>query len=116
MYNFAEFQKFRYTAVTQFQDLDSSVSGTIGITPVFGIVSGSRFYLLNMLCELDSPGEFYIDRDNAKIYFWPPGELSDPADIVVSVLDYVIKMEETSYVTFEGLTLEASRKEVRTRK
>jgi hypothetical protein len=106
-FNWAE----EYTAVTQFQDLDSSVSGTIGITPVFGIVSGSRFYLLNMLCELDSPGEFYIDRDNAKIYFWPPGELSDPADIVVSVLDYVIKMEETSYVTFEGLTLEASRKE-----
>lgn len=43
-----------------------------------------RWYAFNLLEELDSPGEYYIDRYNKKVYFWPPTQISGTADIVLS--------------------------------
>lgn len=68
---------------------------------------------MNLLSELDAPGEFYVDRDNSKIYFWPPAAITDTDDTIVSVLDYAIKMDNVSNVNFEGLLIEGTRKEVR---
>jgi hypothetical protein len=36
---------------------------------------GARWHTINMLCELDSPGEYYISRnatDAGMLYFLPP--------------------------------------------
>ena len=33
---------------------------------------GRWFYAFNLLPELDSPGEWYLDRERAMLYFWPP--------------------------------------------
>lgn len=30
-----------------------------------------RFYISNLLCELDSPGEFYFDEQANELFFWP---------------------------------------------
>ena len=30
------------------------------------------FYGFNLLCELDRPGEWWLDRPNGKLYLWPP--------------------------------------------
>lgn len=30
------------------------------------------WYGFNILCELDQAGEYYIDRENGILYFWPP--------------------------------------------
>eukprot|EP00960_Hanusia_phi_P018375 541890-Hanusia_phi.AAC.1 len=35
----------------------------------------AKFYAVNLKSELDSPGEYFIDRDEMLIYFWPPGDL-----------------------------------------
>jgi parallel beta-helix repeat protein len=43
----------------------------------YGYVTGGRFYFLNVLEELDSPGEYYIDRVNGLLYFWPPSSLRE---------------------------------------
>ena len=34
-----------------------------------------RYYFLNILEELDSPGEWYLDESAGKIYFWPPEQI-----------------------------------------
>lgn len=34
---------------------------------------GARWMGVNLLCELDAPGEFYIDTDKELVYFYPPG-------------------------------------------
>jgi hypothetical protein len=34
-----------------------------------------RFYALNVFEELDRPGEYYLDRQNNRLFFWPPGDL-----------------------------------------
>ncbi len=43
--------------------------------------SPRRWYAFNLLEELDSPGEYYIDRANKKIYFWPPTGITSSSSI-----------------------------------
>lgn len=43
-----------------------------------------RWFAFNLLEELDSPGEYYLDRYNKKLYFWPPTPITGTADIILS--------------------------------
>lgn len=70
---------------------------------------GQRFYFLNVLEELDQPGEYFVDRDSGLLYLWPPRPL-DGADIVVSGLhEPLVTLKDVSHVTLRGLTIEAGR-------
>jgi hypothetical protein len=42
----------------------------------YGYRSGARYHAVNALVELDQPGEWYIDRDEAMLYLWPPAPLA----------------------------------------
>lgn len=70
----------------------------------------SAFYLTNAIQFLDSPGEWFFDRMNSKLYYWPlPGENMQTATVVVPVLETLVKIEGTidnpvSYVSFKGLS------------
>ena len=68
-----------------------------------------RFYAYNLLEELDTPGEWYLDRPKGLLYFYPPRDIST-ADVRFSVLETpLVTMTGTSYVTLRGLTLEGGR-------
>jgi hypothetical protein len=70
----------------------------------YGYRKGQRYYAVNLLAELDLPGEWYLDRQSAKLYFYPP---SDPAKAVVelSVFDRpMVRLEKVEHVALEGLT------------
>jgi len=72
----------------------------------YGYRQGAPYYAVNLLCEIDTPGEWYLDRTNGMLYFYPP---SDPSDAVVelSVAKHpLIKLENVSYTTFQGLIWE----------
>jgi len=74
--------------------------------PNYGFRKGQRFYALNALAELDSPGEWYLDRTRERIYLFPP---SDPNRAVVelSVAGVpLIQLNDASCIRFEGLTWE----------
>lgn len=74
----------------------------------FRLRSGQWFYAENILCELDSPGQWYLDRDTAVLYFWPPAPL-DSGRVVVSVVRDLVQLEGASHITFRGLLFEAGR-------
>jgi hypothetical protein len=74
----------------------------------YGIRTGQWFYAQNVLPELDTPGEWYVDRDSSKLYFWPPAPLSAGKVMVSSVRD-LIRLDNVSHVTFRGLMVEAGR-------
>ncbi len=74
----------------------------------YGYRPGQRFYALNVLAELDTPGEWYLDRQEGIIYFWPPGPVAEGRP-TVSVQPTLVSMKGTSYVTIRGLVLEACR-------
>jgi len=74
----------------------------------YGYRKGQWYYAFNMLCELDSPGEWYLDRQAGVLYFWPP-EPTDKAPAVVSVLPSLLAVKNASHVTLRGFILEAVR-------
>ena len=73
----------------------------------YGYRKGQRFYVYNLLSELDSPGEWYLDRDKGIIYFWPPSSL-EASSATVSLLPTLMTMTDVSHVTFQGFVLEGA--------
>ena len=80
-----------------------------GIGPTSSWVNTPRrFYAWNVLEELDSPGEWYLDRTTMKLYFWPP---SDPRgkELAVSLLkEPMLQMEKTRHLTVRDFIFECS--------
>lgn len=88
---------------------------TLADTHVYGIKSGPiwgikrAYYALNLLEEIDEPGEWYLDRRSGILYFCPPGPVEE-AKISVSLLEEpMVAMEGASHITFQGLTFEVAR-------
>jgi hypothetical protein len=74
----------------------------------YGYRVGQWFYGLNILAELDVPGEWYLDRETGILYFWPPTPI-EQSQAAVSVIDTMVKMENVAHVTIRGITFEAAR-------
>jgi hypothetical protein len=75
----------------------------------YGIMERHRFFVFNLLEELDAPGEWYLDRENRVLYFYPPAEMADAEILLSQLAEPLLDLVDASYITFEGLTLEASR-------
>ncbi len=83
-----------------------------------------RVRLVNVLAELDEPGEWYFDRNEKRLFVWPiPGFRPERSSMVVlgsaaaksnrsgdgkSAGELMIDLRGTSYVTLLNLTLENS--------
>jgi hypothetical protein len=83
---------------------------------LYGFRKNQRFYFLNLLEELDQPGEWFLDRKTGVLYFWPPaqaqqasGPLSQPEVLLSLLAEPLVKLTDVSHVTFRGLILEATR-------
>ena len=77
------------------------------IKPAFGLTAkNARWYAFNLLAELDTPGEYYLDRSNGLLYFWPPRA---GGRAVLSMTEGMIRAEKLSHVMFRGFTFEACR-------
>jgi len=67
---------------------------------------GKRFYALNLLEELDIPGEWYLDRKKGRLYFWPPSDLQK-GPVFVSLLQApLIQIVNLDNITFKDLVFE----------
>ena len=82
----------------------------------YGLKKGNRWHVLNALAELDSPGEYYVDRAKGVLYFWPPavGQADGAAALgaghsAVSVAESLVVMNKTAHVTIRGFVLEVCR-------
>jgi len=68
--------------------------------------SARRFYAMNVLEELDAPGEWYLDRPAKQLYVYPRAK-SGPGTMVLSVLQQpLIKMNGARHLKFEQLNFE----------
>ncbi len=99
-----------YTPIQAIHD-DTRTLQTGGVSDDYGIRKGQRFYALNLLEELDAPGEYYIDHAKGLVYFWPPAPL-ETGETRLSLLDApLLTLKGAHYVTIEGLILEDTRGE-----
>jgi hypothetical protein len=76
---------------------------------IYGFRTGQRIYFLNVLEELDSPGEFYVDAHSGMLYFWPPASLEQKTVRVSLVEQPLVDLKNVSHVTLRGLTIECTR-------
>lgn len=75
----------------------------------YGAVAGSSYYIFNVPEELDSPGEWYLDRDRGMLYIYPPEDISG-AEITISLsAKDLITINGAEYLNFEGLTVKGTR-------
>jgi hypothetical protein len=103
-------------------DLEQRLIRTAPPRGHYGFRKGQRIYFVNVLEELDQPGEWYLDHRSGLLCFWPPAPLAQTAnggqaaagrqspEVLISLLaEPFIRMNEVSNVTFRGLALEATR-------
>jgi len=80
-----------------------------GVTSTGTSVSkGSPYFAYNILSEIDMPGEWYIDRKDGKLYFWPPAD-AGKNEVIVSTLNMpVVSLKDVSHMSLYNLTIEGT--------
>jgi len=78
---------------------------TLGANASYPIRPGDRYYVQNVLEELDSPGEWYLDRRDHSLYFWPPAPLAG-SHIEAPVLENLLVLNGANHVIVHGLQFE----------
>ncbi len=69
----------------------------------YGARAGALYYLYNVPEELDVPGEWYLDRQTGRMYFYPE-EGAETIDFYCRETP-LISCQDTVNLTFDGLTL-----------
>jgi hypothetical protein len=75
----------------------------------YGYTKNQRYYFLNILEELDTPGEWYLDRKNGLLYFWPPGPISESFVSLSMLSEPLVTIDSASNLAMTGFTFEQSR-------
>lgn len=67
------------------------------------------YFVYNLLEEIDVPGEYFVDQEQGKLYFWPPKAIGE-CELAVSVMEEpMVAMEGVSHVSLSGFTFEYAR-------
>ena len=74
----------------------------------YGYRTGQWFYGFNLLSEIDVPGEYYIDRTEGVIYFYPP-DPPEEGEAYISLGKNIIQMDNVSFLTIRGMIIEGCR-------
>ena len=99
-----------YDEVIRVAAVDSATRRiTLAAPHVYSLMQGNpsprRYRALNVLEELDQPGEFVINTASGVAYFWPPEDGATP--VTVSTLDApILTLKDTSYITLRGFVVE----------
>jgi hypothetical protein len=64
-----------------------------------------KYWLLNLLDEIDKPGEWAYDFKDAKLYFYPPREIKNNVRVADSK-EALLLLSGASNIIFEGITVE----------
>ncbi|MBP3360927.1 MAG: right-handed parallel beta-helix repeat-containing protein [Clostridia bacterium] len=78
----------------------------------YGILAGKEYYVYNMLCELDSGGEFFFDKKTNRIYLYPVEGDKNDKDFLNNYVQFallsnnMITMQGCENIVFDGITFE----------
>jgi hypothetical protein len=78
----------------------------------YGYKDGLRYFGLNLFCEIDSPGEWYLDRTSGLMYWYPGADVDiSKANMRLSLFSdpFMVEMTDCEYLTLSGLSFEESR-------
>ena len=87
----------------------------LGVKHAYGIGSPwrkdskHRFYAIDVFEELDQPGEYYLDRKNNRLYFWPPGDLAKQPVRLTVCKEPLLLADGVKHLRIRDLTIENCR-------
>lgn len=92
------------------ESIDKNTGVIKSATPsAYSIMLGQRFYIYNLLEELDSEGEWYYDKDSGFLYVYPP-ESSPEAKLTLSFAPKdIVSLNNLSNVNFKRINFTATR-------
>lgn len=104
--------RVRIASVDEKQSIVSFTGSTV-FRPL-GWDPNQRYFVENALELLDSPGEWHCDPQTGVVHYWPlPGEDPSQAEVIVPVLDQVLRFEGNpdegkwvKHVQIRGLSLQ----------
>lgn len=87
-----------------------AISGNMIFTDrsaTFGAASGAWYFIFNLMEEMDTPGEWYIDHDNDILYVYPPTPIEETENILLTQLEEtMLQVSNAKNIKFEKLTFE----------
>lgn len=90
-------------------ELRLAVKHAYGIGSPWPKESKRRFYALHVFEELDRPGEYYLDRQSCRLYFWPPSDVTkEPVRLTVCKKP-LIQADGVAHLVIRDLTIENGR-------
>jgi hypothetical protein len=78
----------------------------------YGYKDNLMYFGLNLFCEMDMPGEWYLDRTDGLLYWFPPAGINpNQANVMLSVFNagFMVEIRDCSHLTLEGLTFQEGR-------
>lgn len=78
----------------------------------YGYKDSLRYFGVNLLCEIDEPGEWYLDRKSSRLFWLPPiGVDPNNAEVRLSVFGapYFVELNNCSYLTLQGISFQEGR-------
>lgn len=98
---------FRNEAMIEKVDLDD-MSLTLGHTEYYGVKAGMDYSVMNLIEEIDIPGEWYVDYDTMILYYYPEKEITADDEFEMPYMqDTFITLENgVQYLNFENLEFE----------
>ena len=74
------------------------------------VLAGNRYFVENVKEELDSPGEWYLDRAKGDLYYWPSDPAFPQVTVTAPVMDRLIVLAGTAdkpvrHVNLQGFTI-----------
>jgi hypothetical protein len=74
------------------------------VPPTSGLFTMRQGRAVNALCELDSPGEWYLDVERNRVLLWPP-EGFDPEQCVLSTFGTAIHAKDCRYLQVRDVSV-----------
>ena len=71
----------------------------------YGVKKDYRWAAVNLLEEIDIPGEWYMDKRTMTLYYYPPYQLDSAVDSleIATLTDAFVRLNNASYIQFKGL-------------
>ncbi len=88
-------------------DADNYTVTISGTRPFQTTRSGARYFVKNLLEEVDVPGEWFVDRSAGILYFYPPYTMKDSKFEITTLIDKnMFDISNTQGISFHNITFE----------
>lgn len=90
-------------SITEINPADKTITVVNGnVTPIYGYFS-KRWKIYNLMEEIDIPGEYYIDYETAKLYFFPPKNITGKSLEISLMGTPMMFFTDADNITFEDI-------------